>query len=384
MPHRSVRRTIWDGNQELAEIQAPVDTTDTTVEEKDQASGANGWGLRPCQSIGGKCFADPNPYFGRVVYGPALRTDQPISVTRFDYQDEQRSASPPISGTWPTFTMVPYWNYQGAPSFSTFGTATNGAGLAWLPLSKGASQTVCPPLADTTAQRCVRFQWPFARSAYDQNRGKAARFSWLGSLLENKRDGSGLEYKRSRQYDPLSGRFTQEDPIGLAGGLNLYGFASGDPVNFSDPFGLDTLRYNGRTLTLIGDDGKTRWSGRAYSGRPGTTASEQFVSDRGPIPEGEYSLDPSKISHVTGVRAWIRNRLGDWGEYRVGLTPEAGTDTRGRDGLMLHGGKKPGSAGCIDVCGLEGTLFPLLMSHNGTIRVIVGYPSGSTVPTPPQ
>ena len=27
-------------------------------------------------------------------------------------------------------------------------------------------------------------------------------------------------------------------PIGLAGGLNLYGFANGDPVNFSDPFGL--------------------------------------------------------------------------------------------------------------------------------------------------
>ncbi len=26
--------------------------------------------------------------------------------------------------------------------------------------------------------------------------------------------------------------------IGLAGGLNLYGFANGDPVNFSDPFGL--------------------------------------------------------------------------------------------------------------------------------------------------
>ncbi len=31
---------------------------------------------------------------------------------------------------------------------------------------------------------------------------------------------------------------TQEDPIGLAGGVNLYGFAAGDPVNFSDPFGL--------------------------------------------------------------------------------------------------------------------------------------------------
>ena len=32
--------------------------------------------------------------------------------------------------------------------------------------------------------------------------------------------------------------YTQEDPIGLSGGLNLYGFAGGDPVNFGDPFGL--------------------------------------------------------------------------------------------------------------------------------------------------
>ena len=33
-------------------------------------------------------------------------------------------------------------------------------------------------------------------------------------------------------------QFTQEDPIGLAGGLNAYGFAAGDPVSYSDPFGL--------------------------------------------------------------------------------------------------------------------------------------------------
>ena len=31
---------------------------------------------------------------------------------------------------------------------------------------------------------------------------------------------------------------TQEDPIGLAGGLNLYGYGAGDPVNNADPFGL--------------------------------------------------------------------------------------------------------------------------------------------------
>jgi hypothetical protein len=38
--------------------------------------------------------------------------------------------------------------------------------------------------------------------------------------------------------DVSDATFTQEDPLGLAGGLNLYGFAGGDPVNFSDPFGL--------------------------------------------------------------------------------------------------------------------------------------------------
>lgn len=47
-------------------------------------------------------------------------------------------------------------------------------------------------------------------------------------------EGTGGDLAATRGYRT----FTQEDPIGLAGGLNLYGFANGDPVNFSDPFGL--------------------------------------------------------------------------------------------------------------------------------------------------
>jgi hypothetical protein len=46
------------------------------------------------------------------------------------------------------------------------------------------------------------------------------------------------EEDRSRLCRAESDQFTQKDPIGIAGGMNLYGFADGDPINFSDPLGL--------------------------------------------------------------------------------------------------------------------------------------------------
>ncbi len=61
---------------------------------------------------------------------------------------------------------------------------------------------------------------------------------WLGSLSVGMRDASGQMYMRNRYYNPQTGQFTQTDPIGLAGGLNSYGFAAGDPVTYSDPYGL--------------------------------------------------------------------------------------------------------------------------------------------------
>ena len=49
----------------------------------------------------------------------------------------------------------------------------------------------------------------------------------------------GLVYMRNRWYDPNTGQFTQQDPIGFAGGINLYAYAGNDPVTYSDPYGLN-------------------------------------------------------------------------------------------------------------------------------------------------
>ncbi|MGH3847611.1 MAG: RHS repeat-associated core domain-containing protein, partial [Pseudonocardiaceae bacterium] len=50
--------------------------------------------------------------------------------------------------------------------------------------------------------------------------------------------GGGYVYLRTRWYDPQTGRFLSQDPIGLAGGVNLYAYAGNNPVAYSDPFGL--------------------------------------------------------------------------------------------------------------------------------------------------
>ncbi len=54
---------------------------------------------------------------------------------------------------------------------------------------------------------------------------------------------SGLYYNLHRYYDPEIGRYIQDDPIGLEGGVNRYIYAENNPSNNVDFFGLYSTEY---------------------------------------------------------------------------------------------------------------------------------------------
>ncbi|MEU9348392.1 RHS repeat-associated core domain-containing protein [Streptomyces sp. NPDC048278] len=78
-------------------------------------------------------------------------------------------------------------------------------------------------------------------------------------------DGTGLLYYRNRYYDPQTGRFISQDPIGQAGGSNLYQYALSSPTTYTDPSGKNPLI----AACVIGGvvDGGLDWLTQRLSGR---------------------------------------------------------------------------------------------------------------------
>lgn len=143
----------------------------------------------------------------KVAYTHAAGIDQPLSLLRHGL-----SATP--------FTVVPHANWRG---MYDMGTYTNGS-VAVGPLNLR--------YVEWPGQRAGAYMNPLQLEPVDH------KYRWMGSLISSSRDANGLMYRRNRYYDPNTGRFTQEDPIGIAGGLNLYAFGGGDPLTYRDPYGL--------------------------------------------------------------------------------------------------------------------------------------------------
>jgi RHS repeat-associated protein len=117
--------------------------------------------------------------------------------------------------------------------------------------------------------------------------GNWGRFQYTGQLWLPQ---AGLYDYKFRAYDPRQGRFYQPDPIGYAGdGPNLYAYVLNDPVNFTDPLGLQVINCLG-------------WPG-CPSNWVVTGARTGGLNGAGTSGGGIYTLLPSFISRSPAIGA---------------------------------------------------------------------------------
>ena len=124
--------------------------------------------------------------------------------------------------------------------------------------------------------------------------GTSPRYGYTG----REPDETGLVCYRARYYDPAVGRFVSRDPSGLDGGINLYAYVNGNPVNFNDPDGLlakvlladatSAISYAGNALRDFGQNLKSFGNdvGDAFQASVNAARNDSFADSANKILQG--------------------------------------------------------------------------------------------------
>ena len=119
---------------------------------------------------------------------------------------------------------------------------------------------------------------------------------------------TGLHYNRHRYYNPSTGQFTTQDPIGLLGGVNNYHYAP-NPISWVDPLGLKCkeqqriLKARERQHQMLEDNvgfnvSPTEWDAFPAIGRTGS-----FISDKQSVTNVIGNFDGISEMAITKLEA---------------------------------------------------------------------------------
>jgi len=173
---------------------------------------------------------------------------------------------------------------------------------------------------DSNAQ--IVWKWeskPFGESKATGDINFNLRFP--GQYYDNE---TGTHYNINRDYNPVTGRYIQSDPIGFDGGVNGFGYVGGQPINNSDLLGLLQLDNSGKLKFK-----PKEWQNRGTRNYSGSQLMGYLYTDSGQKVEAyqNFSGHPQLDTDCHGYtfangKYWINNNqvtkiLGGDGYRRV-------------------------------------------------------------------
>lgn len=156
--------------------------------------------------------------------GMGRRIRKTVNGSAIDYLYDGATAVQEISGG------VPVANLLTGGMDATFSRTDANGTRTFLPDGLGSTLALLDASGTTQAQYTYE---PFGKTTASGTSSNSSQYAGR----EN--DGTGLYFNRARYYSPTLQRFLSEDPIGFAGGINLFAYVENDPFNFTDPLGLD-------------------------------------------------------------------------------------------------------------------------------------------------
>ncbi len=104
----------------------------------------------------------------------------------------------------------------------------------------GTPRTVIDPVADRAVWNWSSLDEPFGKGQPTNANGSTLvlNLRFPGQFYDSE---SGMNYNMARDYDSISGRYLQTDPVGFRSGGAGYSYASSSPIRMFDPLGLFTV-----------------------------------------------------------------------------------------------------------------------------------------------